>query len=218
MGGEILKRKWNKYFAYTGDVANYNIEYEDFEYAKHGALVSASFATMVLKNGKKFPKSVCKSAVSNMLINGVVNKYFIEEYKPFWLFSYSILNIPQKNFGSSLQNFSYLEYPMLLASCLRDDSSYKKIMRTGQCDFDVARFALYLGRMDIFDDQLKAAKKRGNFLKHLDFEKEEVIMSDFPLVPIEDIYEPFGDHHPLLKYEELSVTDMLNSEQERGSA
>ncbi|CCF60367.1 hypothetical protein KAFR_0K00135 [Kazachstania africana CBS 2517] len=207
----MSKRQWNKYFAYTGDVANYNIEYGDFEYAKHGALVSASFAAMVLKNDKKFPKSVCKSAVSNTLINGMINDYLIEEYEPFWMFSYSIINIPQQNLGDQLSVYPYLDYPLQLAACLRDDKSYEKLRSPGVCDVDVARFALFLGRMDIFEEHLEIANNLGFFPKHLDFENEVVIRSGSPGVPIEDVYIPFSDHHPLLSYEELSVTDILNS-------
>ncbi|SMN22743.1 similar to Kazachstania africana KAFR0K00135 hypothetical protein [Maudiozyma saulgeensis] len=213
MSGEISMKQWNKYFAYSGDVANYNIEYGDFEYAKHGALVSASFAAMVLKNDEKFPKSVCKSAVSNMLINGVVNEYFLEKYTPFWLFGYSIVNI-QDDRSSVYSIYCKLHYSALLASCLLDGGSYEKFQRSNGIrlfDIDVARFALHLGRMDIFEDQLNLAKKHGKFWKHLDFEKEEQNNWGYSTVLIEDVYEPFPDHHPLLNYEELSVTDILNS-------
>lgn len=43
------------------------------------------------------------------------------------------------------------------------------------------------------------------------FNKEEVVRSGTPDIPIEYVYIPFPDHHPLMSYEELIVTDILNS-------
>jgi len=211
----MSERKWNKYFAYTGDVANYNIEYEDFEEAKHGALVSASFAAMVLKNDTKFPDYVCKSAVSNLLINGIENEYLSEEYEPFVLSGYSTPNFKQDCYGEHLWwHYGRMRYCVGLTALLQNDGYYDVLKKEYgfqvKYDIDIARFALYNGQKEIFEEELEYAKKQGYFENHFDFEND-VYDSSRANVPIEEVYEPLP-HHPLLSFEEVSVVDILASE------
>jgi len=211
----MSERKWNKYFAYTGDVANYNIEYEDFEEAKHGALVSASFAAMVLKNDTKFPDYVCKSAVSNLLINGIENEYLSYEYKPFVLSGYSTPNFKQDCYGEHLWlYYGDMRQCVGLTACLQNDGYYDILKKTRgfmvNHDVDIARYALYNGQKEIFEEELEYAKKQGYFENSFDFENDKHDRNRAN-VPIEKVYEPLP-HHPLLSFEEVNVADILAAE------
>ncbi|CCD26736.1 uncharacterized protein NDAI_0I01670 [Naumovozyma dairenensis CBS 421] len=202
------KRKWNKYFAYTGDVANYNIEYEDFEYAKHGALVNASFADMVLNNDTKFPAYVCQNAVSNLLIHGVKNDYFVEKYKPFWLIGYSMINLRRHDYGAEFF-YSDLQYMTQLAACLQQTDN-RLWERFNKIDVDVVRFAHQCGRHRQFKElkDFLMDGRQGFIRKHMDLNKGEMLEDDIK-GSADDFYKPLCDHHPLFSYEEIDVADIL---------
>ncbi|CAL9736022.1 hypothetical protein MOSE0_J00100 [Monosporozyma servazzii] len=152
----------NKYVAYIGDIQYYRGG--DFEYAKWGALNNSIFANYVINNTDKFPDYVIKNAVSNMLINGVINEKLVYKYKPFYLYNYKCCY--QDFYEELINKFPFLTPNIYLAmvSNLHDNDFFN------YPDFDyVKKFYISYG---YYENEVEEILKIKILYKHLDFENE----------------------------------------------
>ncbi|CAL9734806.1 Rf4p protein [Monosporozyma servazzii] len=203
MGKKLPFNFPNKYVAYIGDIQYY--QGGDFEYAKWGALNNSIFANYVINNKDDFPDFVIRNAVSNMLINGVVNNELINKYKPFYLYNF---HSPHHNnyYVDLIDKFPFLKPNILFA--LSNNIIMYNVLDHLIPDIDIIRMILpfYHHHLSL-DDLIKQAKEQGYYYKHLDFENEcnydEPKKIPFDSVNLDDL----KNQTLAVFQEELSFTD-----------
>ncbi|CAL9734475.1 Rf4p protein [Monosporozyma servazzii] len=158
----------NKYVAYIGDIQYY--KGGDFEYAKWGALNNPIFANYVINNKDKFPDFVIRNAVSNRLINYIIDDELVNICKPFYFYNFTNITDPE-HIELLINKFPFLKPNILLSNVNSLSRSY--ISEYLIPDIDIISIILSNKSFIIcLNDLIKQAKEQGFYYKHLDFENE----------------------------------------------
>lgn len=195
----------NKYVAYIGDVQYY--QGGDFEYAKWGALNNSIFANYVISNKDKFPDYVIKNAVSNMLINGVIDEKLVYKYKPFYLYNYKCCS---EDFYEELINkFPFLTPNIYLAMV----SNLHESGFLNYPDFDYVKF-FYISH-GYYLNKVEEILKIKILYKHLDF-KNECNYNEPEKIPLDSKkLDNLSKNEtlPVFQQECLNITNFISFEQ-----
>ncbi|CAL9734173.1 Rf4p protein [Monosporozyma servazzii] len=194
----------NKYVAYIGDIQYY--KGGDFEYAKWGALNNSIFANYVINNKHEFPDFVIRNAVSNMLINSVIDDKLVYKYKPFYFHNFN--NVYSFKYSEML----IIKFPFLKVNILFSYVNSLVIVYKEKyfniADIDIIRLMMSNNNLTYkLNDLIKQAKEQGFYYKHLDFENE--CNYDEPKkIPFDSINLDDLKNQPLAVFQEgLSFTD-----------
>ncbi|CAL9737963.1 Rf4p protein [Monosporozyma servazzii] len=205
MGKELPFGLSNKYVAYIGDLQYY--QGGDFEYAKWGALNNSIFANYIINNKDKFPDYVIRNAVSNMLINHIIDEELVIKYKPFYFYNFQMVHYT--TYAEELISKVPSIKANTLFSLANTDFIYTSCVQELLIpDIDIVRILSSNNQLhDCLDDLINKAKEQGFFYKHLDFENEcnfdEPKKIPFDSVDLDDL-----KNQPLAVYQEgLDITE-----------
>ncbi|CAL9736021.1 Rf4p protein [Monosporozyma servazzii] len=157
----------NKYVAYIGDIQYY--QGGDFEYAKWGALNNPIFANYVIDNIDEFPDYVIRNAISNRLINGVINKKLVNKYKPFYFYNFICIH-GYDYINSLIDKFPFLKINIMFSNINR--IYVANIDKYLLPDIDLINIMYNNSFYDYANSLVNQAEEQGYYYKHLDFENE----------------------------------------------
>lgn len=141
---------------------------KDYDLIKQSMLIDFEFAVWYLKNKEL---SLSQFAVSVLLFNNIIDEELILKYKPFdvWtIFSQT------KVYEFLFSKFDFMKYTVAKATIM---IGYNFIYFQNDFlpEWELYKSAAKCNNREIYDDQLKKAKKIGCFYKILDMENSVVL-------------------------------------------
>lgn len=164
------------YAAYIGDYKTYYGGYIDGDLSsleirciKKGCDLNVKFAVETLRAFCNMRPDICSYAVSKFILCDYINDYLINKFKPFYLWYPSFAS--KETYEYLLENFGFLKYNVGKAAIIMH---YNDIYFSTnfEPESELFRSACFTSNKEVYEDQLRKAKKLGYFYKYLDIDSE----------------------------------------------
>lgn len=172
---------------------NIIIKYKITEYNVRYNLINSIY---VLNNNTNYNFDICKYAVTNYLVNYAYDKYLVNTYPPFYIYSYKLPNLDI--IEKIISNHPNLKYNASLALAIMNNCNYFNKYDI-KPDVDLLNYAKRSGSIDFYNKLYNKGLELGVFYKHLDFENLNNYTTPLE-IPLTDInkYIKKDEGHPLL--------------------